>query len=48
MLNDLQADINAYDSSISQDNTNCILIDTLITDLKQYKNNGEAYYIERN
>ena len=47
MLNDLQADINTYDSSMSQDNTNCILIDTLISDLKQNKNNGEAYFIAR-
>ena len=47
MLNDLQADINTYDSSMSQDNTNCILIDTLMSDLKQHKNNGEAYYIAR-
>ena len=47
MLNDLKSDINTYDSSMSQDNTNCILIDTLISDLKQHKNNGEAYYIAR-
>ena len=44
MLNDLWGYINIYDSSMSQENTNCIIIDTLISDLKQHKNNGEAYY----
>ena len=47
MVSDLQSDIKMYDSAMTQYEANSTNIDTLISDLKQHKNNGEAYYLAR-
>ena len=47
LVSDLQSDIKMYDSSMKQLQANCVSIDTLISDLKQHKNNAEAYYLAR-